>query len=529
MRAHNAVVQTAAENDRVPGRWLKTMELKMIAAERYNASTLIDANLAAGRGAHTALFFGDERISYDELFARVCAMGWLLHEWGIERENRVLLVLGDTPAFPVAFFGALRIGAVPVAVNPLYKASDYQFFLTDSDARLVVTDAAQLDKVNEAIAAHGASVNIIVAEELNELLAEQDTMLIPADTHRDDMAFWLYSSGSTGNPKGVVHLHRNLSATCETYGKHVLELTEHDIVFGRVLFHAYGLGNALSFPFCAGAASVLVPGRLAPRGLLDAIACYHPTVLCLVPTLYNAILNESDGGDLSSVRRCISAAEPLAPETWRRWKDKYGLEILDGIGSTEMLHIFCSNTAQACRPGSSGRPVPGYELKILDDNGHDVADGETGNLFVKGPSAAAFYWRNREKTQHTMRGEWMATGDRYRCDDDGFYWYEGRADDMLKVGGEWVSPIEIENALLEHPAVNEAAVVGVTLEGVMRIRAVIILHGAATPTLKTELQQWCKERLQRYQYPHRIDFVTELPKTASGKIQRFKLREEWLP
>jgi benzoate-CoA ligase family protein len=497
-------------------------------SELYNATMLLDANLAAGRGARTAIYCGDERISYDELHQRVCATGRLLRELGIARENRVLLALGDTPVFPYAFFGALRLGAVPVAVNPLYKASDYQFFLEDSAARVVITDAARLDKVNEAIAARGESVNVIVAEELDKLLAGQDTTLVPADTHRDDMAFWLYSSGSTGKPKGVVHLHRNLPATCETYGRSVLELMENDIVFGRALFHAYGLGNALSFPFSAGAASVLLPGRVTPRGILDAIERYRPTVLCLVPTLYGAILNEESSGDLSSVRRCISAAEPLAPETWRRWKERFGLEILDGIGSTEMLHIFCSNTARECQPGSSGKAVPGYELKIVDDDGSPVVVGEAGHLLVKGPSAAAFYWRNLEKTQRTMRGEWMVTGDRYRVDADGFYWYEGRADDMLKVGGEWVSPIEIENALLEHAAVNEAAVVGVAIDGVMRIRAVVILDGAETPTLKTELQQWCKARLQRYQYPHRIDFVAELPKTASGKIQRFKLREESL-
>jgi benzoate-CoA ligase family protein len=464
-------------------------------SERYNATTLIDANLAAGRGARPAIYFGDELIRYDELFARICAMGRTLRALGVARENRVLLILGDTPAFPVAFFGALRIGAVPVPVNPLYKAADYRFFLEDSDACVVITDAANLDKVNEALAGYDAPVNVILAEELDELLARHAGELVPANTHRDDMAFWLYSSGSTGKPKGVVHLHRNIPATCETYARHVLQLTGDDIVLGRVLFHAYGLGNALSFPFSVGASSVLLPGRPTPSGLLEAVAKYQPTVLCLVPTLYIAILNDpaSAKPDLSSVRRCISAAEPLAPETWRRWKDAFGLEILDGIGSTEMLHIFCSNTAEACRPGSSGKPVPGYELRILDDEGKPVAIGETGHLFVNGPSAAPFYWHQRDKSRHTMQGEWMATGDRYRVDEAGFYWYEGRADDMLKVGGEWVSPIEIENVLAEHPAVNEVAVVGKTVDGVMRIRAVIILTAPSheTPTLKTELQEWC--------------------------------------
>jgi benzoate-CoA ligase family protein len=497
---------------------------------RYNASTLLDANLAAGRGARTALYFGEERISYDELFARVCAMGQALRVLGVRREHRVLLALSDTPAFPIAFFGALRIGAVPAPVNPLYKAEDFRFFLEDSEARVVITDVAWLDKVNAALIGYNEKVHVITAESLTDLLSAHAGELAPVQTHRDDMAFWLYSSGSTGRPKGVVHLHGAIPATCETYGKHVLGLTEDDIVFGRVLFHAYGLGNALSFPFAVGAASVLSPARPAPETIFSTIARYRPTALCLVPTLYNALLNDPAcaTADLHSVRRCISAAEPLAPETWRRWQERFGLSILDGIGSTEMLHIFCSNTADECQAGSSGKPVPGYELKLLNDDGSPVNIGDTGHLLVKGESAAAFYWRNRDKTRRTMQGEWMVTGDRYRCDENGFYWYEGRVDDMLKVGGEWVSPIEMENVLLEHAAVNEAAVVGVNIDGVIRIRAVIILREASADAeaLKAELQQWCKARLQRFQYPHRIDFVNELPKTVSGKIQRFKLRLE---
>jgi benzoate-CoA ligase len=511
--------------------------------EKYNAGTLIDSNLEAGRSDKTALHCGEERVTYGALFNRVCAMGRALRALGVAREDRVLLLLNDTPAFPVAFFGAMRIGAVPVPVNPLYKSSDYRFFLEDSYARVVVTETACLDKLTQALEDYDEPISIIVAEgvadgapaaganaySLDHLLASHAGELPPANTHRDDIAFWLYSSGSTGRPKGVVHLHQDIPATCDTYAKHVLQLTEDDVVFGRVLFHAYGLGNALTFPFSAGASSVLMPGRPTPGGILHVVERFRPSVLCLVPTLYNAILNVPGiaPGDMVSVRLCISAAEALAPDTWRRWQEAFGLVILDGIGSTEMLHIFCSNTPGECRPGSSGKPVPGYELRILNDEGQPVASAETGNLFVKGPSAAPFYWRQRDKSRRTMQGEWMATGDRYRMDDDGFYWYEGRADDLLKVGGEWVSPIEIENALAEHPAVNEAAVVGVTVEGVMRIRAVIVLAPgqSSISNLKSELQQWCKARLQRYQYPHIIDFADELPKTATGKIQRFRLRE----
>jgi benzoate-CoA ligase family protein len=497
--------------------------------ECYNAATLIDDALRAGWGSRTAVLFGDERITYDDLQRRICAMGLALRARGVGREQRVLLVLGDTPAFPVTFFGAMRIGAVPVPVNPAYKPADYRFFLEDSRAGLVVTEAAFLDNLKPALDGYTERVQIVLAESFPELLAAHEGELPPAETHRDDIALWLYSSGSTGRPKGVVHLHRDIAATCETYSKQILQLTERDVVFGRVLFHAYGLGNALTFPFHAGASSILVPGRPTPQGLLDVIRRARPTVLCLVPTLYQAILNEpsATARDLASVRLCISAAEPLAPETWRQWRDRFGLKILDGIGSTEMLHIFCSNTVKDCRPGSSGKAVPGYELRLVDDDGREVLAGETGNLLVKGSSASPFYWHQRDKSRQTMLGEWVATGDRYRRDDEGFYWYEGRADDMLKVGGEWVSPIAIENTLLEHELVREVAVVGVGVAGIMRIRAVIILKSqqVVIPDVKRELQEWCKSRLQRYQYPHFIDFVDDLPKTASGKIERYKLRQ----
>jgi benzoate-CoA ligase family protein len=505
--------------------------------DRYNAATLIDANLEAGRGEKTAIWFGDEQITFRHIFSRVCAMGRALQALGVEREERVLLVLGDTPAFPTAFFGAMRIGAVPVPVNPLYR--DYRFFLEDSHARVVITDSSCLEKVAQTKEGYDEAVSIVVADsasriglsiyQLEELLSTYAGELPPAYTHREDIAFWLYSSGSTGNPKGVVHLHEDIPATCGTYARHILQLTERDIVYGRVLFHAYGLGNALTFPFSAGASTVLVPGRPAPRTILETIERYRPTVLCLVPTLYNAILNDpgSASTDLSSLRLCISAAEPLAQETWRRWRETFGQVILDGIGSTEMLHIFCSNTLDEHRPGSSGKPVPGYELRILDNEGRQVKVGETGDLLVKGPSAAPFYWHQREKSRRTMLGEWVATSDRYRVDEEGFYWFEGRADDMLKVGGEWVSSIEIENVLMEHTAVSEAAAVGITVDGVMRVRAVIVLSHEQQPTsaIIEELQEWCKNRLQRFQYPHMIDFVDELPKTATGKIQRYKLRD----
>jgi benzoate-CoA ligase family protein len=344
------------------------------------------------------------------------------------------------------------------------------------------------------------------------------------------MAFWLYSSGSTGKPKAVVHLQHDIPYTAVTYGEQVLGITEHDVTFSTTgLFHAYGFGNNLSMPYWVGASTVLHAGRSTPATALETIEKRRPSLFFSAPTLYNAILNfeGSKGRDLSSIRHCVAAAEALPAEVWRRWKDAFGLTILDGVGSTEMLHIYCSNRLDDVRPGSSGKPVPGYELKVLDDQGNPVPRGEAGDLYVKGDSALALYWAQHEKSKLSILGEWFFTGDRYRVDDDGYYWYEGRSDDMIKVSGLWVSPIEIEAVLLEHPAVGESAVVGIDLDGFTKIKAFVITKGAVTAgdALVAELQEHCKSRLQRYQFPHLIDFVQELPKTATGKIQRYKLRE----
>jgi benzoate-CoA ligase len=504
--------------------------------ERYNVGSLLDANLDAGRADKPAIVCGEERVTYTELHARACAMGRALLSLGVRREDRVVLILDDTPEFPVAFWGAIRIGAVPVPVNPLLRGDDYRFFVEDTYARAVVAEPAYLDKLTQALADLPEPPRVIATGEapaadhrLDALLAAHRGDLALADTHRDDVALMLYSGGSTGRPKAIVHLHHDVPCTCETYARHVLHLTEADVVFARALFHAYGLGAGVTFPCWAGATAVLRPGRPTPRGILATLQEHRPSLVFLVPTLYNAILNDPEAGefDLSGIRLCLSAAEPLAPEVWRRWKEAFGLEILDGIGSTELLHIFCSNTPGAIRPGSSGTPVPGYELRLQDEDGREVATGQVGDLFVKGDSAAPFYWHQHGKSRQTMRGEWVHTGDRYRRDEDGFYWYEGRSDDMIKVRGEWVSPIEIENTLCEYPAVHEAAVVGVPIDGVTTIKATVVLKAdyESSPLLVRELQDWCKGRLQRYQFPHAIDFVDELPKTTTGKIQRFRLRE----
>jgi len=507
--------------------------------EWYNASLLVDGNLEAGRVDKVAIYCGGEEVTYGELARRINRFGHALKSLGVDREDRVLLMLNDTPSFPTAFFAAMRIGAVPIPVNTLLKPTEYRFFVENSRARAVVCDEMHHETIREALAGYDEGpVEVVVtdgrveegAHSFEDLLKDGEDELSPVVTHKDDAAFWLYSSGSTGKPKGAVHLHHDIVYTCETYARHVLEITEEDVTFSASkLFHAYGLGNGISFPYWAGASTVLFPGKPTPEAILGTAQRFRPTLFFSVPTLYNAMLNHEGAGDydLSSVRNGVSAAEALPAGIWRRWKETFGWEILDGIGSTEMLHIFISNAPGEIKPGSSGKPVPGYEARILDEEGHPVEPGKAGYLSVKGDSAAAYYWRNHEKSKATMKGEWLFAGDWYRVDEDGYYWYEGRADDMIKVSGLWVSPVEVESTLVEHPAVMEAAAVGVSVDGLTRVRAHIMLRDGYEPSdeLVAELQEWCKARLKRYQYPHLVEFVDELPKTVTGKIQRFKLRE----
>ncbi|HEV8624647.1 MAG TPA: benzoate-CoA ligase family protein [Acidimicrobiia bacterium] len=504
----------------------------MSEARRRNISAFLDHQVEQGRGDHMAVISGDERVTYGELLARVSRAAAGLHDAGVRREERILLLLDDTPAFPATFLGAVRLGAVPVPVNPLYKPSDFRYFLEDSYARVVVADAAFAEKAAEAI--HGLDgVRVYEPADLQDLGAGVEPDGLPAAaTHEDDMAFWLYSSGSTGRPKGVVHRQADAAAICETYGASVLGLSAADTTYSTTkLYHAYGIGNGLFFPYWAGSTTVLTPGRPSPDAIFATVETHRPSAFFSVPTLYNALVRAdgAKGRDFTSVRICLSAAEPLPPEVFRRFEETWGLPILDGIGSTEMLHIYCSNTAEVRKPGSSGRPVTGYELMIRGEDGQPAPAGEVGELLVKGDSALSGYWHHRDRTRRTLIGEYFATGDRYRCDEDGFYWYEGRADDMIKVGGLWVSPIEIENVLMEHPAVLEAGVVGVEVEGFMKIRAHVIPAAGFTlanegEALVTQLQEMCKERLQRYQYPHIVRFEEELPKTMTGKIQRYVLR-----
>ncbi|WP_028066162.1 benzoate-CoA ligase family protein [Solirubrobacter soli] len=486
-----------------------------------NSGTLVDRRLEAGHGEKVAIRCAGEEITYAQLHGRICAAGTFLNELGIGREDRVLMVLDDTPTFPTLFLGAMRIGAVPAPVSFLDTTENFAHYARDSYAKLIVAEDHLLERLPAGAMSRTA---------FEEHLRKHEGLTDPADVHPDDMAFWLFSGGSTGFPKGVVHLHHDIPYTCETFAKEILEISQQDVTFSSTkLYHAYGLGNNLTFPYWVGATTVLRMGKPDPRGLLETAQANQPSLFFSVPTLYGAMVNLPDAADydLSSVRFCVSAAEPLAPEVYRRWKAAFDLDIVDGIGSTEMLHIYCSNRPGAVKPGTSGKPVPGYELVLLDELGQPVPQGEVGNLYVRGDSALAYYWHQHEKTKAAIKGDLFFTGDRYREDADGDYVYEGRADDMIKIGGLWASPIEIENALVEHPRVLEAAAVGVDADYTTRVKAFVIVRGeSGDESLVLELQEWCKTRLRRYEFPHFIAFVDELPKTPTGKIQRYKLREE---
>jgi benzoate-CoA ligase family protein len=499
----------------------------------YNFSTIVERQIEAGRGDHPAFVASDATLTYEELRRQVNRAGHLLRELGVRREQRVLLVLDDTTVFPVGFLGAIRIGAVPIPVSPLDKPENFRHFVTDSYAELVLTDLACLERLQDALA--GLEVRCLVrggsgskVEDLEVGLAAQEPELSPAPTHRDDLAFWLYSSGSTGKPKGVVHLQHDIEVTCVNFAEQVLGLGPTDVTFSSTkLFHAYGLGNGLSFPLWSGATSVLMSGPTKPEPIIRTLTEHRPTVFFSVPALFSAIVRDpSAEGALEPVRYCVSAAEPLSADTVRRWSERFGIDIVDGIGSTEMLHIYCSNRPGRVEPGTSGWPVPGYEVRLVDDDGRVLDGPATGGLQVRGDSCAAFYWHQHEKSKTTMLGPWYATGDRYTRREDGAYSYVGRVDDMLKVGGLWVSPVDMEHVLMEHPRVSGAGVVGVSLDGTTRLAAYVqYAGGEPDDTLAAELRAWCKERLRRYEYPHLVIFVEDLPRTLTGKVQRFRLRE----
>jgi benzoate-CoA ligase family protein len=505
----------------------------MRAGDRCNASLVVDRNVEAGRESNIAYVSERESLTYEQLRKQINRMGHVLRELGVRREQRVLLVLDDTIVFPVAFLGALRIGAAPVPVSVRETQANFRHFIEDSYAEVVVCDTQILPTLQAALAGH--DVRFLVrgvsdgATDLDDALATQEDELAAVATHPEDMAFWLYTSGSTGRPKGVVHVHRSIEVTGETFGRHVLETRQHDRIFSTTkLYHSYGLGNSLSYPLHAGASAVLLDGAPTPERLLATLREQRPSIYCSVPALYRQLVADLDAdGAFESVRLCISAAEPLALATFDRWRERFGLEITDGIGCTEMFVSYCSNKPGEVQAGTTGRAVPGYELRLTDESGGQLDGPAKGTLEVRGGSCAAFYWHQRDRTRRSLRGEWFVTGDRFERRDDGAYVYVGRTDDMLKVGGLWVSPIDMEQVLCEHPAVAGAGVVGVQIDGYNRLAAFVqpSADAGADDQLIDSLRSWCKERMRDYEYPHVIRFVDQLPQTLTGKPQRFKLRE----
>ena len=505
----------------------------MTGADRCNASLILDRSVEAGRGGKAAYVTIGGSLSYEQLRRQVNRMGHLLRDLGVRREQRILLVLDNTTAFPIAFLGALRIGAVPVPVSVLEATDNFRHFIEDSLAEVVVCDRDVLPRLQAALA--GYDVRFLVhgggdgAVELESALAAQEDELTAVATHPDDMAFWLYSSGSTGRPKGVVHLHKSIEVTCETFARQVLGIREDDRIFSTTKFyHAYGLGNSLSFPLYFGATAILLDGAPTPERLLGTLRELQPTVYFSVPALYANLVGDPDAADgFHSVRLCVSAAEPLPVRIFDQWRERFGLEIVDGIGSTEMLQAFCSNTPGAVVPGTTGRPVPGYDLRLIDEAGVELEGPAVGALEVRGDSRAAFYWHQHALTKRCMRGEWFSTGDRFERRADGTYAYVGRTDDMLKIGGLWVSPVDMEQVLLEHPAVDAVGVAGVTIDSYSRVAAFVKCSEgvSADEQLMESLRSWCRERMREHEYPHVIRFVDELPQTLTGKPQRFKLRE----
>ena len=507
---------------------------------RFNAVTyFVDRHLAEGRGDKVAFFHEGGSLTYAGLAEMVNRAGNALLELGVRPEQRVLCLLLDSPEFLAAFWGALKIGAIPIPLNTMLRTDDYRYFLDDSRAPVAIVSEPLLAEAGPALTGARYLRHVIVAGRASgsqigfeDWVAKASPRLEAFDSSRDDPAFWLYSSGSTGRPKGAVHLQHDSVICVDTYARQILGMTERDrTVSAAKLFFAYGLGNNMSFPLGVGGQGVLYPHRPTPEAMFELIQRHRPTLFFGVPTLYAAMLQVKEAEkryDLSTLRFCVSAGEALPEEIYRRWQERFGVEILDGIGTTEILHIFLSNRPGRARPGSSGQAVPGYEAIVVDDEGRPVPAGEIGNLRVKGDSTMAYYWNQHEKTKDTLVGHWIQTGDKYYQDPDGYFWYCGRADDMLKVGGIWVSPVEVENTLMGHPAVLETAVVGqADSDELIKPKAFVVLKDGhtASPALEAELQTFVKGKIALYKYPRWIAFVPELPKTATGKIQRFKLRQ----
>jgi benzoate-CoA ligase family protein len=531
--------------DPVPSDTPGAREIGFEIPDRYNASEILFRNLKEDRGDRLAVTGPLGNLSYWQLCQAAERWGNAFLSLGLRRGDRIVFFLDDTPVYPAVFFGAVRAGLVPLLTNLLTPSDLLQFYLADSGAAVAVSEAACADRFNTTACANtrletlvvvngeasgGSAVRTINAA---SWLPTFPTALVPADTHRDEMAFWMYSSGSTGRPKGIVHLQHDMPYTDLAYARTILRLNPDDICFSvPKIFFAYGFGNSITFPFSAGATSLLLPGQPKPAAIFEAIAKYRPTVFFALPTLYTALTKgpESRSVDFCSLRLAVSAAEILSAEVFTAWKALSGLEIIEGLGSTEVLHIYLSNTPQRKKLGSAGMRVPGYEIALRDRDGRDVADGEEGILWVRGHSSTPLYWNRPEQSAETIRDcGWIYTGDRFVRDADGFYFFRGRADDLVKISGQWVYPLEVELCLADHPAVRECAVLALELpDRRTTLKAFVVMNdtGFDAEDTRTTLQDYVKQKLLPYKYPRLIEFLDDLPKTGTGKIDRQALRSE---
>ena len=538
----------------------------------YNAVTdFVDANVARGLGNKIAFIDPERSLTYDGLQVRSIRFANALRELGVEREQRVTLLLNDTVDYPAAFWGTIRAGAIAVPLNTYLPHPQYAYILNDCRATALLVAAPFAQTIVPVLDRLARKPVLIVvgdsqattswprlsrpstsslpqdvdarnksghdgrgtAHHFEDIIAKADATPFTADTLSDEVAFWMYTSGSTGDPKGVKHVHSNLMATAKLFGQGILGIHENDVVHSASkLFFAYGLGNAMSFPLSVGATAVLWPHRPSPEGVFETMRRHRPTIFYGVPSLYTALLSHHEickGAGSDRLRICVSAGEALPAHIGERWRDTVGVDVLDGLGSTEMLNTFLSNRPTDIRYGSTGKPVPGYDARIVDENGRDLGTDEIGELIVRGPSAGEGYWNQREKSRHTFAGEWTHTGDKYRRDAEGYYYYCGRTDDMFKVSGMWVSPFDVEAALVSHEAVLEAAVIGKEdADGLIKPKAFIVLKNGfkADDLLLETLKVHVKDKAGPWKFPRWIELRSNLPRTATGKLQRFKLREE---